>query len=281
MINIRNYQKIASQVRRDILRMVTGASSGHPGGSMSSADIMTVLYFKEMNVTPENWRRDGKGHDMFFLSIGHVSPLFYSVLARRGFFPISELETFRAYGSRLQGHPSIEAALPGVHQASGSLGQGLSVAVGAALAKRLSGDKSRVFALIGDGETQEGQIWEAASTAAHLKVDNLIAMTDWNFQQIDGTTDQVQTLGDLSSKWECFGWKAVVADGHNYLSILEAFERANFYLGKGSPVMILFRTIMGKGVDFMEDTCEWHGKSLSPEQCEMALAQLKETLGDY
>lgn len=281
MINIRNYQKIASQVRRDILRMVTGASSGHPGGSMSSADIMTVLYFKEMNVTPENWRRDGNGHDMFFLSIGHVSPLFYSVLARRGFFPISELETFRAYGSRLQGHPSIEAALPGVHQASGSLGQGLSVAVGAALAKRLSGDKSRVFALIGDGETQEGQIWEAASTAAHLKVDNLIAMTDWNFQQIDGTTDQVQTLGDLSSKWECFGWKAVVADGHSYLGILEAFERANFYLGKGSPVMILFRTIMGKGVDFMEDTCEWHGKSPSPEQCEMALAQLKETLGDY
>lgn len=281
MINIRTYQDIASQVRRDILRMVTGASSGHPGGSMSSADILTALYFKEMNVTPENWKRDGNGHDMFFLSIGHVSPLFYSVLARRGYFPISELGTFRVYGSRLQGHPSIEEGLPGVHQASGSLGQGLSVAVGAALAKRLSGDKSRVFALIGDGESQEGQIWEAANTAAHHKVDNLIAMTDWNFQQIDGTTDEVQSLGDLSSKWECFGWKVVVADGHSFLGIFEAFERANAYLGKGRPVMILFRTIMGKGVDFMEDTCEWHGKSPSPEQCEKGLAQLKETMGDY
>jgi transketolase len=281
MNDIHTYQKIASQVRRDILRMVTGAGSGHPGGSMSSADILTALYFKELNVAPESWNRAGTGHDMFFLSIGHVSPLFYSVLARRGFFPVSELGTFRVYGSRLQGHPSIEAGLPGVHQASGSLGQGLSVAIGAALSKRLAGDKSRVFVLIGDGESQEGQIWEAAAAAVHHKVDNLIAMTDWNHQQIDGTTEEVQSLGDLTLKWNAFGWECIVANGHDFNSIFEAFGRADSLLGGGRPVMILFETEMGHGVDFMTGTCEWHGKSPSKEQCERGLAQLEETLGDY
>lgn len=276
------FPQVASQVRRDIVRMVTAAASGHPGGSMSSTDIMTYLFFKEMNVTPENWHRDGAGIDMFFLSAGHISPVLYSVLARRGYFPVSELSTFRLFGSRLQGHPSIESGLPGVNQAAGSLGQGLSVAIGAAAAKKLAGDKNRVFVLVGDGESEEGQIWEAAMAAAHHKVDNIVAITDWNRQQIDGTTDAVAGLGeDLEAKWRAFGWDVIVADGHDFNAIAEAFNQAAVRQGQGRPVMILFRTEMGHGVDFMAGTCKWHGKNPSPEQCEEAMKQLEETMGDF
>ncbi|MDD2594223.1 MAG: transketolase [Bacteroidales bacterium] len=275
------FEQIASQVRRDILRMVTNAASGHPGGSMSSTDILTVLFFKEMNIVPEKWERNGKGSDMFFLSAGHISPVLYSILARRGYFPVSELSTFRAFGSRLQGHPSIERGLPGVNQAAGSLGQGLSVAIGAALGKKLNNDQNTVYVLIGDGESEEGQIWEAAASAVHHKADNIIAMTDWNKQQIDGTTEQVQSLGDLHAKWSAFGWETIVADGHDFSSIAEAFGKAKELKGNGKPIMILFRTEMGHGVDFMAGTCKWHGKNPSQEQCEQGLSQLKETLGDY
>lgn len=274
-------EQIASQVRRDIVRMVTNAASGHPGGSMSSTDIMTWLFFKEMDVTPENWHRDGDGIDMFFLSAGHMTPVLYSVLARRGYFPVEELNTFRLFGTRLQGHPSIEKGLPGINQAAGSLGQGLSVALGAAAAKRLSGDDHRVFVLIGDGESEEGQIWEAALAASHHKIDNLVAITDWNGQQIDGPTEEVAGLGDLEVKWRAFGWETIVADGHCFKSIAEAFAAAAALKGKGKPVMILFKTEMGHGVDFMAGTCKWHGKNPSPEQCEEAMKQLEETMGDF
>ena len=274
-------KQIASQVRRDIVRMVTGAASGHPGGSMSSTDILTWLYFKEMDINPQAWRRDGKGQDMFFLSAGHITPVFYSVLARRGYFPVAELDTFRRFGSRLQGHPCIEKGLPGIHQAAGSLGQGLSTALGAALGKKLTGDAHRVFVLIGDGESEEGQIWEAAIVAAHQKADNLVAITDWNCQQIDGSTEDVAGLGDLEAKWKSFGWEVITADGHDFDSIANAFAAARKAGGKGRPVMILFHTEMGHGVDFMAGTHKWHGKNPSPEQCEAALAQLEETLGDY
>lgn len=274
-------RQIASQVRRDIVRMVTGAASGHPGGSLSSTDIMTWLYFKEMDINPKTWRRDGSHQDMFFLSAGHITPVFYSVLARRGFFPVAELDTFRRFGSRLQGHPCIEKGLPGIHQAAGSLGQGLSTALGAALGKKLTGDGHRVFVLVGDGESEEGQIWEAAIVAAHQKADNLVAITDWNRQQIDGSTEDVAGLGDLEAKWKSFGWEVITADGHDFDSIAEAFAAAREAGGKGRPVMILFHTEMGHGVDFMAGTHKWHGKNPSPEQCEAALAQLEETLGDY
>ncbi|MFA6712777.1 MAG: transketolase [Bacteroidales bacterium] len=274
-------EQISSQVRRDIIRMVTNAKSGHPGGSLSSTDFLTALYFKEINVDPEKWKRNGENSDMFFLSAGHLSPAFYSILAHKGFFPVSELSTFRLFGSRLQGHPSIEKGLPGIHQSSGSLGQGLSVAIGAALAKKLKKDPNTVYALIGDGESEEGQIWEAAASAVHHKVDNLIAMTDWNNQQIDGTTEQVQSLGNLEEKWNAFGWECIVANGHDFDSISEAFTKAKKIKGKGKPIMILFKTEMGHGVDFMAGTCKWHGKNPSVEQCEQALSQIEETLGDF
>ncbi|MBQ0025043.1 MAG: transketolase [Bacteroidales bacterium] len=274
-------EQIASQVRRDIVRMVTNASSGHPGGSLSSTDVLTYLYFKQMNASPETWSRSGKGSDMFFLSAGHISPVLYSVLARRGYFPVSELSTFRKLGSRLQGHPCTEQNLPGVHQAAGSLGQGLSVAMGVALAKRLDSDKSKVYVLIGDGESQEGQIWEAAMSAVHNKIDNLIAMTDWNHQQIDGTTEEVASLGDLNEKWSSFGWSVVEGDGHDFSAIKDTFDKAAGLCGHGKPVMILWHTVMGKGVDYMEGTCEWHGKAPSVEKCETALNQLDETMGDF
>lgn len=278
-----NYLKeVATQVRRDIVRMVTKAASGHPGGSMSSADILTALYFKVMDHHPETWTREGKGQDMFFLSAGHISPVFYSVLARSGYFPVSELADFRKFGSRLQGHPSVRKGLPGVYAPAGSLGQGLSVAAGAALAKRLDGDPCRVYCLTGDGECEEGQIWEAALFAAHHRIDNLIAMTDWNGQQIDGTVESVIGLGDLAGKWERFGWSVVVADGHDMDAVLEAFAESHRLGGQGRPVIILFRTDMGHGVDFMAGTCKWHGKAPSAEQCEEALKQLHETtLGDF
>lgn len=274
-------EQISSQVRRDIVRMVTKAASGHPGGSLSSTDIMTYLFFKEMNVTPETWKRDGAGLDMFFLSAGHITPVFYSVLARRGYFPVEELNTFRLFGTRLQGHPCVEKGLPGINQAAGSLGQGLSVALGAAEGKKLSGDPNRVFVLVGDGESEEGQIWEAALIAAHRKTDNLVAITDWNRQQIDGNTEDVAGLGDLEAKWKAFGWDVITADGHDFKAIEKAFADAREKGGKGKPVMILFRTEMGHGVDFMAGTHKWHGKNPSPEQCEEAMKQLKETMGDF
>lgn len=281
MTDTEQLTQIASQVRRDIVRMVTQAGSGHPGGSLSSTDFTTALFFKIMKHDPAHWNRSGKGNDMFFLSAGHMSPLFYSVLARSGYFPVKELATFRQLGSRLQGHPSTDHGLPGVYMPSGSLGQGLSVACGAALGKRLDGEDNKVYVLIGDGESEEGQIWEAAMFAAHHRIDNLIAMTDWNGQQIDGTVDSVIGLGDLSRKWEAFGWECITAEGNDMQKVLEAFSKAHAVSGKGKPVMILFRTVMGKGVDFMEGTNKWHGKAPSAEQCEAALAQLKETLGDF
>lgn len=282
MSNIQELNKIASQVRRDIIRMVTAAQSGHPGGSLSSTDIMTALFFKELKHSPKNWSRDGKGNDMFFLSAGHMSPVFYSVLARSGYFPVKELSTFRTFGSRLQGHPCVEKGLPGVYEASGSLGQGLSVAAGAAIGKKLNKEDNYVFVLMGDGESEEGQIWEAAMFAAHNKINNLIAITDWNGQQIDGTTESVMGVGDLEAKWKAFGWNVIVADGHNMEIILDSFKQAKQMEAKETkPVMILMKTNMGKGVDFMEGTCEWHGKAPKPEAAQKALAQLEETLGDF
>ena len=273
--------EIASQVRRDIVRMVNKAASGHPGGSLSSTDILTVLFFSEMNHDPANWRRDGKGKDMFFLSAGHLSPVFYSVLARSGYFPASELNTFRKLGSRLQGHPSVEKGLPGVHVASGSLGQGLSVACGAAIAKKMNGEKNFVYVLIGDGESQEGQIWEAAMFAAQKKLSNLIAITDWNGQQIDGPNDKVISLGDLKAKWKAFGWDVVVADGHDIEAIKAVLSSAKESSSCEMPKMLLMKTDMGKGVDFMQGTHHWHGKAPNADQTEKALSQLKETIGDF
>ena len=279
MAKVEELKKIASQVRRDIVRMVTDAKSGHPGGSLSSADVLTALYFNEMKIEPAKWERNGKGEDMFILSAGHITPVYYSLLARRGYFPVAELATFRKYGTRLQGHPSVEKGLPGIIQTSGSLGQGLSAAAGLALGKKLDGEDRYVYVLCGDGESEEGQIWEAAMFAAHHGLDHLIAMTDWNHQQIDGTVDEVAGEGDLEAKWKAFGWNVIVADGHDFDSILSAFAAARE--NKGKPTMILFKTDMGHGVDFMAGTCKWHGKAPSQEQCQAALAQLEETLGDY
>ncbi len=282
MSKIQELNNIASQVRRDIIRMVTAAQSGHPGGSLSSTDIMTALFFSELKHSPKNWDRSGKGNDMFFLSAGHMSPVFYSVLARSGYFPVSELADFRVFGKRLQGHPCVESGLPGVYEASGSLGQGLSVAAGAAIGKRLEKENNYVYVLMGDGESEEGQVWEAAMFAAHNNLSNLIAITDWNGQQIDGTVDSVFGVGDLEAKWKAFGWNVIIADGHNMESILSAFKQAKENAAQlQKPVMILMKTNMGKGVDFMEGTCEWHGKAPKPELAEKALAQLQETLGDF
>lgn len=274
-------QQTASQVRRDIIRMVTAAASGHPGGSLSSTDFLTYLFFKQMNVTPETWKRSGEGLDMFFLSAGHLTPVLYSVLARRGYFPASELSSFRRFGSRLQGHPSVEWGVEGINQSAGSLGQGLSVALGAALSKKLSGDDRSVYVLVGDGESEEGQIWEAAMVASHHKADNLVAMTDWNHQQIDGSIENVGGMTDLKSRWEAFGWKVIEADGHDFTDIEKAFNEASAAKGAGKPIMILFRTEMGHGVDFMAGTHKWHGKNPSQEQCDAAMKQLEETIGDF
>lgn len=282
MANIQELNKVASQVRRDIIRMVTAVQSGHPGGSLSSTDIMTALFFSELKHSPKNWNRDGKGNDMFFLSAGHMSPVFYSVLARSGYFPVKELSTFRIFGSRLQGHPCVEKGLPGVYEASGSLGQGLSVAAGAAIGKKLNKEENYVYVLMGDGESEEGQVWEAAMFAAHNKLNNLIAITDWNGQQIDGTTENVMGIGDLEAKWKAFGWNVIVADGHNMEVIINSFKQAKQMEAKDAkPIMLLMKTNMGKGVDFMEGTCEWHGKAPKPEVAQKALSQLEETLGDF
>lgn len=274
-------EQIASQIRRDIVRMVTNAESGHPGGSLSSTDFLTVLFFKKLNCTPETWTREGKDHDMFFLSAGHITPVYYSTLARCGYFPVEELSTFRKIGTRLQGHPSIRWGLPGVHQAAGSLGQGISVAIGAALAKKLNNDDNYVYVLLGDGESQEGQVWEAALFASHHKADNLIAITDYNGQQIDGRVEDVLGFTHLKEKWEAFGWEVIEADGHDMEKIEKAYDKAKDKSGKGKPVMILFKTEMGHGVDFMAGTHKWHGKNPSQEQCAIALAQLEETIGDF
>ncbi len=273
--------KTATQVRRDIIRMVSAAGSGHPGGSMSSTDFLTVLFFEEMNHSPAEWSRDGKGRDMFFLSPGHLSPVFYSVLARSGYFSPEEISTYRKMGARLQGHPSTDKGLPGVHVASGSLGQGLSVACGAALAKRVNSDKNFVYVLLGDGESEEGQVWEAALFAAHNRLDRLVAMTDWNGQQIDGPVESILNLGDLEAKWRAFGWETITVDGHNIDEILGAFRKVKVNADNGMPKMLLMKTEMGKGVDFMQGTHEWHGKAPNKELTDRALSQLEETIGDY
>ena len=276
--SIQELTDIASQVRRDIVRMVTAAKSGHPGGSMSSTDILTALYFNEMHQYPATWTRDAKGQDAFILSAGHLAPVYYSVLARAGYFDPAKLGTLRKFGSDLQGHPSV-GHIKGIFQPSGSLGQGLSAAAGIALGKKLSGDEHRVFVLCGDGESEEGQIWEAAMFALHHKLDNLVAMTDWNGMQIDGPIETVTGIEELNEKWLAFGWDVIVADGHDFESILDAFQLARKQNGK--PKMILFKTEMGHGVDFMAGKHTWHGKAPSEEQCAEALKQLKETLGDY
>lgn len=274
-------KRISSQVRRDIVRMVTNAKSGHPGGSMSSADFLTALYFRVMEHNPETWTRSGKDQDMFVLSAGHLTPVYYSLLAHSGYFPVSELATFRKFGSRLQGHPSIAKGLPGVFQASGSLGQGLSAAAGMAIGKRMDNDGHTVYVMMGDGESEEGQIWEAAMFAAHQRLDNLIAMTDWNGQQIDGQVDNIAGLGDLEAKWKAFGWTVFTCNGHDFNEILDAFGKAKACRGEGRPVMILMKSDMGHGVDFMAGTHKWHGTAPSQEQCMEALSQLEETLGDF
>ena len=273
--------EISTQVRRDILRMVCGAKSGHPGGSMSSTDILTTLYFNVMKHDPETWTRDGKGQDMFILSAGHMTPVYYSVLARAGYFPVSELATFRQFGTRLQGHPSVRKNLPGVFQASGSLGQGLAAAAGIALGKKLDKEDNNVYVLCGDGESEEGEIWESGMFAVHHKLDNLIAMTDVNGQQIDGPTCQVAAIAPLNEKWKAFGWNVIEAEGNDIEAILDAFAKAKANKGSGKPTMILFKTEMGHGVDFMAGTHKWHGKAPSPEQCAEAMKQLEETLGDF
>lgn len=280
MHTIQELTDIASQVRRDIIRMVTSAKSGHPGGSLSITDVMTALFFNVMEHDPKTWTRSTAGQDAFIISAGHLAPVYYSVLARTGYFPVPELATLRQFGTRLQGHPSVEHDLPGIVQTSGSLGQGLSCAAGIALAKKMDGDDKKVYCLCGDGETEEGQIWEAAMFASFQGIGNLIAFTDLNGQQIDGPTSSVSDLSNLDLKWKSFGWNVIQADGHDFESILDAFAQAKA-IDNGKPTMILFQTEMGHGVDFMAGTCQWHGKAPSEEQKEVALAQLKETLGDY
>ena len=274
-------KNIASQVRRDIVRMVAAVSSGHPGGSLGCADFLTYLYFEGMKHNPENFSMDAKDEDVFLLSNGHISPVFYSVLAHVGYFPVSELATFRKLNSRLQGHPSTDKKLPGIRMASGSLGQGLSVAIGTAITKKLNGDNSTVFTLHGDGELQEGQIWEAAMYAAANKVDNLIATIDYNGRQIDGDLDDVLSLGNLGAKWQAFGWDVLSMNGHDFDSIRETMQTAKSKLGNGKPIVIIMKTEMGQGVDYMMGTHKWHGSAPNAEQLQSALNQLEETLGDY
>ena len=270
----------ATQIRRDILRMVHGVQSGHPGGSLGCADFFTALYFKVMEHNP-SFTMDGKNEDIFFLSNGHISPVFYSALARSGYFPVTELATFRKLDSRLQGHPTTHEHLPGVRIASGSLGQGMSVAIGASIAKKLNNDDHIVYSLHGDGELDEGQNWEAIMFAGAKGVDNYIATIDWNGQQIDGSTQQVMDLKNLPAKFEAFNWIVLTMDGNSMEAVLDGLEKAVTQLHKGKPVVILMKTVMGKGVDFMEGTHEWHGIAPNDEQLAKALAQLPETLGDY
>ncbi|WP_219224297.1 transketolase [Pedobacter antarcticus] len=277
---INELEDIVSQVRRDIVRMVHSCQSGHPGGSLGCAEFLTALYFETMNHS-KDFKMDGAGEDLFFLSNGHISPVFYSVLARSGYFPVAELATFRKLNSRVQGHPTTHEGLPGVRIASGSLGQGMSVAIGAALTKKLNKDHSLIFSLHGDGELQEGQNWEAIMFAPHNKVDNLIATIDYNGQQIDGPVEQVLSLENLQTKFEAFGWHVITSNGNNMEDIVKSLEYAKSLTGKGKPILNLMSTQMGHGVDFMVGSHKWHGTAPNDEQLASALNQNKETLGDY
>ena len=282
MASLQELEKLCTQVRRDILRMVHAVNSGHPGGSLGCTDFFVALYGEIMKHDPAQWNMDGKGEDIFFLSNGHISPVFYSVLARTGYFPVSELATFRKLNSRLQGHPTTHDHLPGVRIASGSLGQGMSVAIGAALAKKLNGDDRTVYTLHGDGELQEGQIWKAAMYAAGNKVDNLICTIDVNGQQIDGPTDKVLPMGDLEAKFSAFGWDVLkIESGNNLAEVISILKTAHSHTRKGKPVVILMRTAMGAGVDFMMGTHKWHGVAPNDEQLGQGLGQLPMTVGDY
>lgn len=281
-MEISEMEHMASQVRRDIVRMVHGAQSGHPGGSLGCTEYFTALFFDLLRHTPSPFDPDGRGQDLFFLSNGHISPVYYSILARSGYFPTNELSTFREIDSRLQGHPTTHEGLPGVRIASGSLGQGMSVAIGAALSKKLLKDEHLIYSLHGDGELQEGQIWEAAMFAAAHKVDNLVATIDANGQQIDGATDDVMPLGDIGSKFASFGWKVMeIEKGNDIRSVHSGLKEAALQTGKGQPVCVVMHTDMGHGVDFMAGTHEWHGIAPNDEQLQKALSQLPETLGDY
>ncbi len=275
-----NLTDMATQVRRDIVRMVHGIQSGHPGGSLGCTEYLTALYFKVMRYSTD-FKMDGTGEDIFFLSNGHITPVYYSVLARAGYFPVDELKTFRRLNTRLQGHPTTHEHLPGIRMSSGSLGQGMSVAAGAAMAKKFNKDPFLVFSLHGDGELDEGQNWEAIMFAAHHKIDNLIATIDWNGQQIDGPTREVMGLGDLRAKFESFGWLVMEMDGNDMDAVVAGLEKAKTMTGQGKPVCILMKTTMGKGIDFMETGHEWHGIAPNDEQLAKALAQLPETVGDY
>lgn len=281
MASIQELKQISSQVRRDIIRMVHAVNSGHPGGSLGCVEYFVALYFDVLKHNT-NFNMDGTGEDVFFLSNGHISPVFYSVLARSGYFEVSELNTFRKINSRLQGHPTTHEGLPGIRVASGSLGQGMSVAIGAAISKKLNGDKQLVYSLHGDGELQEGQIWEAAMFASAKKIDNYIATVDLNGQQIDGPTKEVLNMGSLKAKFQAFDWDVLeVKNGNNIEDLLAGLKEAKARTGKGKPVCILMHTEMGYGVDFMQGTHEWHGKAPNDELKEKAMAQLEETLGDY
>ena len=280
MENIAKLERIAHQVRRDIIRMVSQAKSGHPGGSLGCADYFTAMYFNVMDHSP-SFKMDGKGEDVFFLSNGHISPVWYSVLARSGYFNVGELATFRHLNTRLQGHPTTHEGLPGVRMASGSLGQGLSAAIGMALSKKLDNDKGIVYVLTGDGELQEGQIWEAAMFGAHHSIDNLIATVDWNGQQIDGSNDKVISLGDLPAKWTSFGWKVMHMNGNEMTDVVKTLAEAKMQCHQGKPIVILMKTEMGAGVDYMMGTHKWHGVAPNAEQTVAALNQLDETIGDF
>lgn len=280
MTEIQTLERIASQTRRDIVRMVHAVQSGHPGGSLGCADLLVSLYHSIMNHDPKNWTMDGKGQDLFFLSNGHISPVWYSVLARSGYFSAEELSTFRKLDTRLQGHPTTHEGLPGVRIASGSLGQGLSAAIGSAISKRLNNDPNYVYVLMGDGELQEGQVWEAAMFAGAKNTSNLIAFVDWNNRQIDGDVEDVLDLGDLSTKWEAFGWNVEHMNGNNISEILDTVQRIQSNKSE-KPTVVLMKTEMGQGVDFMMGTHKWHGVAPNDEQLARALEQLEETLGDY
>lgn len=281
MLSISELQKYSTQTRRDIVRMTNGAKSGHTGGSLGCADFLTILFQNKLKVNPHKFRMLADGEDVFFLSNGHITPVLYSVMARFGYFPVSELASFRKFGSRLQGHPSTSHNLPGIRIASGSLGQGLSNALGAAQGKKINKDFSLVYTLHGDGELQEGQIWEAVMYAGAKGVDNLIATVDCNGLQIDGSTNDVLSLGDLKAKFESFNWIVLEVNGHDFSSLDIVLDKAKQIAFKGKPVVILMKTVMGKGVDFMEDLCKWHGTAPNDEQLALALGQLEETLGDY
>ncbi len=281
MRTIEELKRIASQVRRDIVRQVNMANSGHPGGSLGCADLIVALYFRQMNYNAALFNMNGTNEDLFFLSNGHISPLWYSVLARAGFFDIKELNTFRKINSRLQGHPATHEGLPGIRVASGSLGQGMSVATGAALAKKLNKDNALVYCLCGDGEMEEGQVWEAIMYCGAKKVDNIIATIDVNNQQIDGSVEHVLPYGDLKPKFESFGWTVLNLDGNNMEDVIATLDKAKSLCGKGKPIVLLMNTEMGQGVDFMMGSHKWHGVAPNAEQTEKALSQLEETLGDF